>query len=78
LMREAFGIDLDAERDRFVFAGDSPNDQPMFGFFPNSVGVANLRRFLPSLASAPAYLTKAEGGRGFGELAELLLEARCR
>ncbi len=76
LMREAFGIDVDAERHRFVFAGDSPNDQPMFAFFPNSVGVANLRRFLPSLQSAPGYLTEAEGGHGFAELAGLLLAAR--
>lgn len=76
LMQEAFGIDVDAERDRFVFAGDSPNDQPMFGFFPNSVGVANLRRFLPSLTSRPTFLTEAEGGFGFAELADRLLEAR--
>ena len=34
LLAEEFGIDLDAERERFVFAGDSPNDAPMFAFFP--------------------------------------------
>lgn len=78
LMAEAFGVDLDADPGRFAFAGDSPNDQPMFAFFPNGVGVANLRRFLPSLASPPRYLTAAEGGHGFAELAELLLEARRR
>ena len=26
-----------------VFVGDSPNDAPMFGYFPHSVGVANVR-----------------------------------
>jgi HAD superfamily hydrolase (TIGR01484 family) len=76
LMKEAFGIDIDEDRGRFVFAGDSPNDQPMFAFFPLSVGVANLRRFLPALASRPRWLTAAEGGHGFAELAELLLAAR--
>ena len=76
LMAEAFGIELDADPHRFVFAGDSPNDQPMFGYFPASVGVANLRRFLPSLATPPRWLTRAEGGQGFAELAELLLAAR--
>lgn len=76
LMQEAFGIDVEADRQRFVFAGDSPNDQPMFAFFPASVGVANLRRFLPSLASPPAFITAAEGGHGFVELANALLEAR--
>src|SRR5215207_3260739 len=30
MMREDFGIDIDRERDSIVFAGDSPNDQPMF------------------------------------------------
>src|SRR5262249_32473414 len=29
LLRECFAIDLDAEREAFVFAGDSPNDAPM-------------------------------------------------
>ena len=32
------------ERERFVFVGDSPNDAPMFAFFPNAVGVANVAR----------------------------------
>ena len=44
LMKELFALDLDARRDEFVFAGDSPNDAPMFAYFPNAVGVANLRR----------------------------------
>jgi HAD superfamily hydrolase (TIGR01484 family) len=75
-LAEALGIELDADPDRFVFVGDSPNDQPMFAHFPNSVGVANLRRFLPTLTSPPQWLTKAEGGQGFAEVAHLLLEAR--
>ncbi len=78
LMQEAFGTDIDRDRGRFVFAGDSPNDQPMFAFFPASIGVANLRRFLPTLASRPRFLTEAEGGLGFAELADLLLAARDR
>jgi HAD superfamily hydrolase (TIGR01484 family) len=72
----ALGIELDADPARFVFVGDSPNDQPMFAFFPASVGVANLRRFLPALTDPPRWLTTAEGGRGFAEVAHLLLEAR--
>jgi HAD superfamily hydrolase (TIGR01484 family) len=78
LMQEAFGVDIEKDRGRFVFAGDSPNDQPMFAFFPASVGVANLRRFLPTLASRPRFLTDAEGGLGFAELGDLLLAARDR
>ena len=70
---EAFGIDLDAERERFVFAGDSPNDAPMFGYFPNAVGVANVRGFLDRIATPPAWITQAEAGAGFVELVDALL-----
>ncbi len=77
-LTEALGIDLDSDPGRFVFVGDSPNDQPMFGFFPASVGVANLRRFLPGLSTPPRWLTAAEGGHGFAELSRLLLAAHGR
>jgi len=75
LARECFGVDLDAERARFAFAGDSPNDSPMFAYFPNSIGVANVRRFDRLLAAAPAYVTPAESGAGFAEIVARLLEA---
>ena len=76
LFAEAFAIDLDRERDRFVFAGDSPNDAPMFAYFPHSVGVANVRAFADRIATLPAYVTEREAGAGFAELADLLLAAR--
>ena len=75
LLAEAFGIDLDAERTRFVFAGDSPNDAPMFAYFPNAVGVANVREFADRIATPPAYVTRAEAGAGFAEIADFLLAA---
>ena len=74
LLPEQFGIDLDARRDEFVFAGDSPNDAPLFAYFPLSVGVANIRPFLDRIATPPAFVTQAEAGAGFEELATLLLE----
>jgi hypothetical protein len=74
LMRERFGVDLDAERDRYVFVGDSPNDAPLFAYFPHSVGVANVRRFAARLERAPAYVTDAASGAGFAELAARLLQ----
>lgn len=76
LLRDEFGIDLDAERDRFIFVGDSPNDAPMFEFFPYGVGVANVRKFAGRLSSLPAYVTECESGAGFAELAGHLLAAR--
>ena len=74
--REAFGEDLDAVRDQVVFAGDSPNDAPMFAFFPNSVGVANVLDFGTDLTARPGWITPSRGGRGFAELAGLLLASR--
>ena len=74
LMERSFGVDLDALRARYVFVGDSPNDAPLFGFFPNAVGVANVRDFADDLDHAPAYVTEARAGAGFAELAAALLE----
>lgn len=76
LMRDCFGVDLDAERDAFVFAGDSPNDAPMFAFFPHAVGVANVAEFRDRMAALPAYVTAGRSGAGFVELADLLIAAR--
>jgi len=75
LLREEFAIDLDAQRGEFVFVGDSPNDAPLFAYFPTSVGVANIQPFLDRIATPPAYVTRAEAGAGFEELAALLLDA---
>ncbi|MBI3376055.1 MAG: HAD-IIB family hydrolase [Betaproteobacteria bacterium] len=74
LARERFGFDLDTVRDQFVFAGDSPNDAPMFGYFPISVGVANIARFAGHLDVAPIYVTREAAGAGFAELVEHLLK----
>jgi HAD superfamily hydrolase (TIGR01484 family) len=74
--QERFAIDLDACKAEFVFVGDSPNDQPMFAYFPYSVGVANVRNFLDILDSKPAFVTEATCGAGFTELANALLDAR--
>ena len=75
-MRVCFGIELDARKDEFVFVGDSPNDAPMFAFFPHAVGVANIADFSGQLSALPAYITTAASGAGFCELADFLLAAR--
>jgi HAD superfamily hydrolase (TIGR01484 family) len=76
MMRDEFGIDLDHEARAFVFAGDSPNDQPMFRFFPNSVGVANVRAMADLMQDLPAWVTPSPGSAGFAELAHALLSVR--
>ncbi len=58
------------------FAGDSPNDEPMFAFFPHSFGVANINNFISTLKTPPTYVTSQKGGNGFVEIAEQILHAK--
>jgi len=74
--REVLDIDLESMRDRYLFVGDSPNDEPMFSFFPNSVGVSNVKDFLDRMTHPPAYITDQPGGEGFSELIKLILTRR--
>jgi HAD superfamily hydrolase (TIGR01484 family) len=76
LLAGRFGVDAAGEREQVLFVGDSPNDAPMFAYFPHAVGVANVRDFAGRLAAEPAWVTQARGGAGFAELAAALLEAR--
>ena len=75
-LADCFGFDIDRDRAQVLFAGDSPNDSPMFGFFPNSVGVANVLDFRDDLPAAPSYVAKGRGANGFAELADMLIAAR--
>jgi hydroxymethylpyrimidine pyrophosphatase-like HAD family hydrolase len=76
MVRRLFARELDAERERWVYVGDSTNDQAMFAFFPLSVGVANLLDFASQLHTWPAYLTDGARGAGFAEVTKRLVAAR--
>lgn len=76
LMREMFGVDLDASRSNYIFVGDSPNDTPMFGYFPHAVGVANVLDFGAGIERLPAYVSTQRCGAGFAEVADCLLAAK--
>jgi HAD superfamily hydrolase (TIGR01484 family) len=78
LMHEQFGVDLEGNRDALAFVGDSPNDEPMFAYFPISVAVANIAHFADSLVHRPAHVTARAEGAGFAEFAQQLLAARSR
>lgn len=73
IVRTLYGRELDAETERWVYVGDSTNDQVMFEHFAHSVGVANIRRFESQLTHPPRYITPSERGAGFAEMAQLLL-----
>jgi HAD superfamily hydrolase (TIGR01484 family) len=75
-LKQVLGIDGDIQRDTIVFAGDSPNDSPMFEYFANAVGVANVRDFADRKHTLPAYVTSGRSGAGFTELVRFLLRAR--
>jgi HAD superfamily hydrolase (TIGR01484 family) len=76
LLEEQFAIAPERALDTAVFVGDAPNDAPMFAYFANAVGVANVRAFEDRLTAKPAYVTDAAGGEGFAELAAALLDVR--
>jgi HAD superfamily hydrolase (TIGR01484 family) len=77
LLAEIFSIDLAADRDAVLYVGDSLNDEPMFRFFPNSVGVATIVDYLDRLSAPPRWVTTGPGGSGFVEVAETLLLGRA-
>ena len=74
--KEVLGFDLEAEKSRIIFCGDSPNDAPMFSYFPNSCGVANVADFVDQITCKPAWITAKKGGEGFVELAQKLLTSQ--
>jgi HAD superfamily hydrolase (TIGR01484 family) len=76
MLQRLFGRELAAEIDRWAYVGDSTNDQAMFARFPHAIGVANLLRFERELHTWPAFITRAERGEGFAEVAQAVLAAR--
>jgi HAD superfamily hydrolase (TIGR01484 family) len=76
IVRELWGEDLDTQMERWVYVGDSTNDQLMFEAFAHSVGVANIARFLAQLEHKPRWLADGERGAGFAQVADALLSPR--
>jgi HAD superfamily hydrolase (TIGR01484 family) len=74
--QELFDLEADQVQNGFLFVGDSGNDAAAFAWFGVTVGVANVRDFLPRLPVHPEFVTEAARGGGFAELAHVLLELR--
>jgi HAD superfamily hydrolase (TIGR01484 family) len=72
----ALGRDLAAEQERWLFVGDSGNDAAAFAAFPLTAAVANVRAHLDRLPVPPAFVSRAERGRGFAEIAAAVLARR--
>lgn len=78
LLEQQFGWNAAQARQAVAYCGDSPNDAPMFGFFPLGIGVANIQPLAHLMQHLPAYVTQKPGGEGFAEFTQLLLEGRQR
>lgn len=59
-----------------AFIGDSPNDEPMFQWLQNSIAVANINPFLEQLKFKPKFICNHNGGNGFKELSDLIINNR--
>jgi len=75
-VQEQWGMDPDINKERFFFCGDSPNDEPMFQYFPHTAGVKNVLLFTERMRYLPSYITNNEGGEGFAKIVEIILQIR--
>jgi hydroxymethylpyrimidine pyrophosphatase-like HAD family hydrolase len=71
-----FGWKSGAGDREVVFAGDSPNDEPMFARFPLACAVANVRRYGDLIKQLPTFAASKECGDGFAEIVETILARR--
>jgi HAD superfamily hydrolase (TIGR01484 family) len=76
LLAERYGEGAASAQAHYLFIGDSANDVPMFGYFPMSVGVANVRSQLEFMEQQPKYITVSRSAAGFAELAAHVLRYR--
>lgn len=76
LVQDRWNEDLYASRERWLYVGDSANDEPMFEVFPHAIGVANVAEFLPQMAHWPGWITHGNGGHGFAQIVEHVLSHR--
>lgn len=73
---QEYGRPLATHLKNCAFIGDSPNDEPLFDFFPNSFAVANIMNFKDSLESPPKFVCSLSGAKGFVEFADHLLKQK--
>lgn len=75
-IEERWELDLESNKERFLFCGDSPNDEPLFEFFPHTVGVKNILRFADQMTHLPTFIADRKGGEGFAEVVAYILGLR--
>lgn len=75
-LEREFGVSAEKAKEVCGFSGDSPNDEPMFKYFPHSFAVANIQNFMDQIKNPPTYVTKGRGGSGFTEIAKAILKSK--
>jgi hypothetical protein len=78
LLADEFSISAAAAKQVCAFSGDSPNDEPMFKYFPHSFAVANIQNFVSEIQHRPSFVASERGGKGFAEIAAQILAERGR
>ena len=74
LLKKEFGVSPEEAKKVCLFSGDSPNDEPMWEFFPHGFAVANIQEFISDLKFKPAYISEKRGGAGFAQIAAQILK----
>lgn len=77
-LQKEFQISAEEAKTQVAFSGDSPNDEPMFTYFPHSFGVANIQQFADQIKNKPSYLADFRGGRGFQQIADQIIARHSR
>ena len=73
---EILNLDIKISNDTIIFVGDSPNDSPLFDFFKNSCGVANIKEYEQILEAKPKWIANKRSGAGFCEIVNLILSSQ--
>lgn len=73
---EILKIDLNKHNWSVIFIGDSPNDVPMFEYFENSCGVANVCSFQNTISAPPKWVSNQSFGAGFREIVNFILSTQ--
>jgi len=75
-LKDIYNKDLSMMKNKVIFIGDSPNDEPMFREIKNSIAVSNIKDFLNDLSFFPHYITTKKSSLGFREAVDEILKKR--
>ncbi len=71
-MTEILGIKEEEYLERGIYVGDSLNDEPLFEYFPLSIGMHSVEDNKALFRNLPTYITKETSGFGWVEIASSL------